>query len=146
MESLQKYDIRKISIFLEEHDIRPSQKRIMLMYYLMKYRNHPTIDDMFLALHDFIPTLSKTTVYNTMDMFVSHGVVKGLSIDEKQMRYDADISPHAHFLCNSCGRLFDVPIKENVISLLKSMSPDDMRTAEISIYYKGICRECKNKY
>lgn len=116
------------------------------MYYLMKYRNHPTIDDMFLALHDFIPTLSKTTVYNTMDMFVSHGVVKGLSIDEKQMRYDADISPHAHFLCNSCGRLFDVPIKENAISLLKSMSPEDMQTTEISIYYKGICRECKNKY
>ena len=72
MELLQINDIRKISVFLEEHDIRPSQKRIMLMYYLMKYRNHPTIDDMYLALHDFIPTLSKTTVYNTMDMFVSH--------------------------------------------------------------------------
>ena len=143
MELLQKEEIKRISEFLNEHGIRPSQKRIMLMYYLQTHRVHPTVDDMYNALHDFIPTLSKTTIYNTMDLFVSHGVVLGLTIDEKQMRFDADVSPRAHFLCNACGKLYDVPINGDAIASLKSLLPHDMQATEVSVYYKGICRECK---
>ncbi|KAA6327046.1 hypothetical protein EZS27_023930, partial [termite gut metagenome] len=42
-----------------------------------------------------------------------------LTIDEKNVCFDADILPHAHFLCKKCGKIYDVPIKEQSAEELK---------------------------
>jgi Fur family peroxide stress response transcriptional regulator len=44
-------------------------------------------------------TLSKTTVYNSLKLFLKRGIVQELTIEEKEVRYDADTRPHAHFKC-----------------------------------------------
>ena len=44
---------------------------------------HPTVDEIYQALVDHIPTLSKTTVYNTLRLLMEHGVVRMLTIDGK---------------------------------------------------------------
>lgn len=51
---------------LQGHNIKPSVQRIAIMKYLMEHRTHPTVDEIYTALSPTIPTLSKTTVYNTL--------------------------------------------------------------------------------
>ena len=60
----------KVIEYLEEHDVKPSVQRIAVMDYLMTHRTHPTVDEIYHALEKQIPTLSKTTVYNTLKLFV----------------------------------------------------------------------------
>lgn len=124
---------------LTAHDIKPSLQRMMIYEYLYKNHNHPTADDIYSALAPSIPTLSKTTVYNTLKLFVTNGVAIVLNIEGNELRYDADTSVHGHFKCKGCGNLFDIKIT----------TPPDIegiegfQVDEYQINLKGYCKICK---
>ena len=69
--------------YLLQYSIKPSVQRTAVMDYLLKNRTHPTIDEIYSALSPSMPTLSKTTVYNTLNLFLEKGAVQQLVIDEK---------------------------------------------------------------
>lgn len=130
--------------YLLSYNVKPSVQRLAIMDYLLTHRTHPSIEEIYLALCDTIPTLSKTTVYNTLKLFVEHGAVKMLTIDERNVCYDGDISLHAHFLCKKCNKIFDLPapvIDEQV----KSIQDEGFQMEEIHYYYKGLCPKCKEQ-
>lgn len=127
--------------YLRQFAIKPSVQRTAVMEYLMINRTHPTIDEIYMALSPIMPTLSKTTVYNTLDLFVEKGAVKSLVIDEKNARYDVDISAHAHFICKSCGGIHDIfDVKQSMFQL-PSNKKFSIDAVEIS--YSGTCIQCK---
>lgn len=127
--------------YLRQHSIKPSVQRTAVMDYLMNNRTHPTIEEIYLALSPFMPTLSKTTVYNTLDIFVERGAVRALVIDEKNARYDVDISAHAHFMCRSCGKVQDIFNLKPILFQLPQNPLFNIDSVEIS--YSGICDKCK---
>lgn len=112
------------------------------MEYLLTHRTHPTVDEIFTALYPSMPTLSKTTVYNTLKLFVEHGAALALDIDPRNTHFDGDISAHAHFLCRSCGRIYDLPLGSQPDV---SVAPDGFEIAEMQVYYKGCCVTCNRK-
>lgn len=129
---------------LAMYGIKPSVQRIAIMDYLMTHRTHPTADEVYSALGDSIPTLSKTTVYNTLKLFVDQKAALMLTIDDKNVHFDGDTSLHSHFFCRHCGRVLDLPFsgkkkeaKENYI--------DGHQIDEIHHYYRGVCKECMEK-
>ena len=97
---------------LQAHNIHPSVQRIAVMEYLLEHHSHPTVEDIYAELQPEIPTLSRTTVYNTLKLFVAHGAAVMLTIDEKRACFDSLLRPHAHFICRKCGRIFDVDLKD----------------------------------
>ena len=94
--------------YLTAHNVKPSVQRMAVMEYLLDHRTHPTADEIYLALHRKMPTLSKTTVYNTLKILTGKGAALQLTIDEKNCCFDADTTPHAHFLCTRCGKVYDM--------------------------------------
>lgn len=130
--------------YLLSHQIKPSVQRIAIMDYLLKHKTHPCIDEIYTALCKEIPTLSKTTVYNTLKLFVEHGAAKMLTIDEKNACFDGDMQPHAHFQCKVCNKIFDVPAKIDP-NEAEMFQKDGFIVEEVHQYYKGICPECAEK-
>jgi Fe2+ or Zn2+ uptake regulation protein len=127
--------------YLMSCSIRPSVQRTAVMEYLMNHKTHPTVDEIFSALNPTIPTLSKTTVYNTLNLFIEKGAAQMLTIDEKNARYDADISRHAHGYCRSCGKVFDIfDLKSDQFKIpqIEGFMAD---TVEISFH--GVCTGCR---
>lgn len=129
----------KINDYLNQHEIKPSLQRVKIFEYLFQNHNHPTADTIYLALHPSIPTLSKTTVYNTMKIFVSKGVAVVVNIEDNEVRYDADTSVHGHFKCKGCGGLFDFRVGKN----LEIDGLDQFSIDEYHVYLKGYCKVCK---
>ena len=125
-------------------NVKPSVQRLAIMDYLLTHRTHPSIEEIYLALCDDIPTLSKTTVYNTLKLFVEHGAAQMLTIDERNVCYDGDITLHAHFLCKHCNKIFDLPapVEDEQIGKMKD---NGFQVEEQHYYYKGICPSCKEK-
>lgn len=116
-------------------------QRIAIMNYLIEHRTHPTVDEIYTALAPSIPTLSKTTVYNTLKLLSEQGAAQTLTIDERNTCYDADTSPHAHFLCRNCDKVYD--LKCNVsIKEVEEVNMDGHEIQEVHYYYKGICKHC----
>jgi len=122
--------------------VKPSLQRIAIMEYLMEHLTHPTADIIFNDLYPSIPTLSKTTVYNTLKLLEEQGAVRAITIDEKNQRYDADISPHAHFKCKRCGSVNDISVKN--VSTFENIDSDDILLTDFQMYFKGYCKRCKS--
>ena len=130
--------------YLLSFNVKPSVQRLAIMDYLLTHRTHPSIEEIYLALCDDIPTLSKTTVYNTLKLFVEHGAVQMLTIDEKNVCYDGDISLHAHFLCKKCNKIFDLPAPA-ADEQVGRMKNEGFQMEEMHYYYRGICPHCKQQ-
>ncbi len=127
---------------LKENGIKPSIQRIKIFDYLASRKDHPSVEIIFTALAHEIPTLSKTTVYNTLKGFVEAGIAKPIMIEDNEIRYDADISMHGHFKCESCEMIFDF-----FADFSKFESPEikNFIIREKHFYLKGLCTTCQTQ-
>lgn len=127
---------------LQDSGLRPSAQRIAIMSYLLTHRTHPTVEDVYQGVVGEIPTLSRTTVYNTLRLFAEHHAAQMITIDDHRVCYDGDIHPHVHFLCRKCGRVYDLmDCKAPVYR--KPFTVDGNLVDEAQLYYKGICCHCR---
>ncbi|MBQ2294996.1 MAG: transcriptional repressor [Spirochaetales bacterium] len=125
------------SDILLTHNIRPSIHRILIYQYLINNKNHPTADTVYTNLHPQLPTLSKTTVYNVLSLFVDKKLIQELPLENGELRYDADTSEHAHFKCEKCGKVHDIFVK---IGLPKI--PNDFTISRSQLFLWGKCPDC----
>jgi Fur family ferric uptake transcriptional regulator/Fur family peroxide stress response transcriptional regulator len=128
---------------LIRHDIKPSLQRLAVMDYMLTHATHPTVDEIYHALAPSIPTLSKTTVYNTLKLFEDQGVITYLGIDSKNARFDGNMKPHGHFRCKECGSIYDVWSEQPAVEKLEGL--EDVTVTEVHTYYKGYCKSCHAK-
>lgn len=134
-------NINAIKEYLDGKGVKPSYPRLKVLEYLVEYRNHPTAEEIYEVLVKEMPTLSRTTVYNTLNLFVEEGVVIPINISSNETRYDATVMDHGHFKCTGCGKIVDFPIEVS-----------DFGISELSgyivtgrfVYFKGICPDCLN--
>jgi len=133
--------IKDLAERLKEKNIKPSYQRMKIFEYLNLRKNHPTVDRIFKDLVKEIPTLSKATVYNTLDLFKRSELAKVVTIEDNETRYDSEVSVHGHFKCENCGRIFDFPVDIDAIS---SDALENYSITEKNIYFKGICPGCRN--
>ncbi len=86
-----------------------------------------------------MPTLSKTTVYSAMDLFVNAGLARMVNLGENENRFDAEVSLHGHFKCNACGTVFDFSINTDH---LEEKGLEGFRISDKNVYYRGGCPRC----
>ncbi|MDD3818852.1 MAG: Fur family transcriptional regulator [Actinomycetota bacterium] len=133
--------IKDLVEILKEKNIKPSYQRIKILEYLVLKKNHPTVDEIFKDLVKEMPTLSRATVYNTLDLFKRSELARVVTIEDNETRYDAEVSVHGHFKCENCGTIFDFPVDEKA---LYSDALKDFMITEKNVYFKGICPKCHN--
>lgn len=126
---------------LELHGIKPSLQRMAVMEYLIAHRTHPTAEMIFAALYPEMPTLSKATVYNTLNLLVERGVVRLITIEEKNARFDACMDPHIHFRCRNCGAIIDVNVEQHWVPPM----PDGIKVDMSETYCIGLCDKCSRQ-
>jgi len=135
-------NINTIKELLEQKGVKPSYPRLKVFEYLVDNRNHPTAEEIYEQLVKEMPTLSRTTVYNTLNLFVEEGVVIPINISSNEARYDARVMNHGHFKCGSCGRIVDFPIEMGECAI------KELNGYEVTgrfVYFKGTCPDCLNK-
>ena len=128
---------------LLDHGVKPSIQRLAIMKYLMENHTHLTADIIYNDSYPEIPTLSKTTVYNTLKLLTEHGAVLTIGIDDKNARYDGNVTPHAHFRCKNCGCIYDIPLDQNDKIFIDGIG--ELTIEEVHLYYKGYCKDCREK-
>lgn len=133
--------IDNVGDFLKSHEIKPSFQRIRIFEYLLNHRVHPTVDDIYQSLVAEIPTLSKTTVYNTLNLFIEKKITQLITIEENEARYDALTSVHGHFKCEKCEKVYDF---ETDISHIDTTEISKFQVNQKHIYFRGICEKCLN--
>jgi len=134
--------IKDLTEILKEKNVKPSLQRLKILEFLLQAHNHPTVDEIYSSLTKDIPTLSKTTVYNTLNIFIEAGLLKVVNIENTESRYDAIPEEHGHFKCRECGKIYDFHFDMNLID---SQVPSGFIVSEKDVFFKGVCKECLNK-
>jgi Fe2+ or Zn2+ uptake regulation protein len=124
---------------LRAKGIQPTQQRIAVYQYLLEHRTHPTADTVYNALSAKYPTMSRTTVYNTMRALFGAGLLRIVTIDAEEQHFDADTADHGHFRCRKCGSLFDFSLPHDASAL----APKGYRTDIFDVYATGVCPHCQ---
>lgn len=124
---------------LKLKNIRLSHQRLKVLEFLTSHKTHPTADQIYTGLHEDIPSLSKTTVYSTLNTLADAGMIRVINIEDNEIRYDITVEDHGHFKCESCGAIYD--FKPD----LDSLDTSDLKNFKIrdkNVYFKGTCPMC----
>ena len=141
MEKHMKMD--KYIQLLKKYNLKITPQRLEILNYLDTHRSHPTADEIYRYLKENNPSLSKTTVYNTLDVLVDNHIIRTLIIEDSGKHFDIRTNQHCHFFCRVCKRIIDIDIKTCPnIEVTASMG---YKIEEIHGYIKGVCKECMNK-
>lgn len=130
----------KMATTLRDHGMCPTQQRLAVYEYLLSHRTHPTADAIYRALMKNHPSLSRTTVYNTVRALAKAGLIRIVTIDAEEQHFDADIGGHGHFRCLSCGNLYDIPFPADTVHPLL---PDGFSVNTWDVYTTGTCPSCQ---
>ena len=132
-------NMEQIKQLLEGRGVQPSYQRVRILQYLIEKENHPSVLELYEQISREIPTLSKTTVYNTLNALVEKGLVTALPLTSDEMRYDHNTDAHHHFLCRKCGRIIDIDVKCAYTRLTEIAGH---RIEAVYGHFRGVCKEC----
>lgn len=124
---------------------RKSKQRTALYDYLAQTTSHPTAQEIYEAMRPDFPNLSFGTVYRNLGILEEQGMVRRLGRGSTFDRFDATVAPHYHFLCDRCGRVFDLPIAVDEELELRVEKATGHSVREHELDFHGLCAECKKK-
>ena len=136
------------------------QKKIILDY-LKSVKTHPSAETLYLSVRKKLPQISLGTVYRILKNLKDKGEIR--EIPDEVSRYEGDLTPHAHFICEDCRKIFDVFEKCHILQTKKikvgkmnypapkggvSLRASSFGgfTAEIKnyqVYFYGHCKNCQ---
>lgn len=125
---------------LKKRNIRLSYQRLKVLEYMTQNHVHPTVEQIYSVLHKEVPTLSKTTIYNTLNTLMEANIVKPLNIEDNEVRYDIVMEDHGHFKCEACWEIFDFHVDTDSIGKEEELKGFKINSKDV--YLKGICPNC----
>lgn len=132
-----------IIIELRKKGVKVTPQRLAIIEFLESNKIHPSIEQIYEAVSQKFPSISLATVYNTMDMLEEINEVIKLKIqDDNKANYEYFKHPHHHFYCKECGKIYDIE-DESEFFTVKEI--DGHKVHELHSYFKGICKNCRNK-
>jgi Fur family iron response transcriptional regulator len=108
---------------LSECGIRATAQRIRIAELLLAAPQHLSAEQILASLRDAGARVSKATVYNTLNLFAAHGLIRQLSVDGSRAWFDSNVDAHYHFHDLNSGALIDVPVPEVEFSRLPVPPP-----------------------
>lgn len=121
-----------------------SRKRQTIYTALCSTRSHPSAEMIYTALKPENPDLSLATVYRNLRDFCADGTAVSLGVINGHERFDADTSPHSHFVCRGCGRVYDIEeaYPQQRMQALSERYAYSFESCEI--VFTGMCADCMN--
>lgn len=122
--------------------LKHSRQRDMIKAFLMGRKDHPTADMVYMNVRKEFPNLSLGTVYRNLTLLTETGEISRLRVGDGVDHFDADTSPHYHFVCTECDRVIDLEM-DNIDTIQDIAGAGfDGRIAGHVTYFYGTCGSC----
>ncbi len=133
------YTAKELAGILTGHGLRPTQQRIAVYDYLLQHPIHPTAETIYQAVRVEYPSFSRTTIYNTLHALREAGLIRTVTIEAEEQRFDGNAADHAHFKCTKCGGIYDLALDEGK---LRDICPPGFEVQVQDVYFSGVCPAC----
>ena len=87
--------------------------------------------------------MSMGTVYRNLNILMDQGLIKKIDFGSTFDRFDANIGPHYHFICERCGSIIDLelPVEQSLNERVNRTTPYSVHRHRIEFF--GVCDRCR---
>lgn len=106
---------------LRARGITPTAQRVEIATIVFAKPQHLAAEQILDLVNERDPVVSKATVYNTLGLFVEHGLVRELVVDSSKVFYDSNVSEHHHLFHVESAQLEDLSASEVTLANLPAL-------------------------
>lgn len=120
---------------------RRTRQRHLIYETLRETTAHPTAENIFVEVRKRLPKISLGTVYRNLSVLKEQGLILEIPGPNYTMHFDANLEPHAHFICEKCALILDVWNCRKP----RCKGSEGMDGATIhswTLEFKGLCPKC----
>lgn len=128
---------------LRSEGFKLTPQRLAVIRYMLGNTEHPSALKIHKELKRRYPTLSFSTVYNTLSMLEQIDEVKSIHVFDDFLNYDPNTYGHIHFFCKDCSVISDIPLDGRADFVIPREEIDGNRIDSASLVFKGTCKSCR---
>lgn len=120
-----------------------SKQREIIIKTLEENVIHPTAETLYSIIQKDYPEISKATLYRNLSQLSELGLIKKIEGLKTSAHYDHNTHLHYHFICEKCGKVFDVDcdVAKNVVGIMEADTGFKVTSHEI--VFRGLCKDCQ---
>jgi Fur family peroxide stress response transcriptional regulator len=126
-----------------ERGLALTVQRRTILRELLGRLDHPTAEQVYEAVQDRLPGLSRTTVYRVLDKLVEIGAARKVLHPHAVARFDPTPDRHHHLVCEGCGQVIDVDASASPEIDLPDVGATGFKITDYSISFTGVCGHCQ---
>jgi Fur family peroxide stress response transcriptional regulator len=138
---------KRLSAFREkctEGGLSLTPQRLAIYELLAADDSHLSAEDIFRRLKPNMPSLSRGTIYRTLELFEEQGLVSRLHALGDLALFEADMDPHHHLICVECRRVTDVHEPHLQTPTLSRKALGGFRVLSHRLHVMGVCPSCQS--
>ncbi|MEX0927966.1 MAG: transcriptional repressor [Balneolales bacterium] len=130
--------------YLKEKNHRQTPERFTVLEEIYKADGHFDADDMYFRIKKKGTSVSRATVYNTLEILVECNLVQRHNFGKKQSSYERAYAfrQHDHIICKKCGTVMEFcdPRIHEIKTLMERIH--NFRITGHSLQFHGTCNKC----
>ena len=103
---------------------------------------HPDIETIHRQVRRTMPSVSLDTVYRALALFADLGLISTIRPLGRHIRFDANTSPHHHFICSHCGAAIDFEDRDFDNLRIPASASALGRVVSRHVELRGLCGPC----
>ena len=117
------------------------KKRNAIYECLCATDTHPSAEMVHEMLHREHPDISLATVYRNLAKFKAEGRIMSVATVKGTERFDANTTPHVHFICSSCDSVID--LHQIPVPHYEAEACGGCRVESCALTLTGLCSDCQ---
>ncbi|HHW44288.1 MAG TPA: transcriptional repressor [Desulfotomaculum sp.] len=124
---------------------RMTRQKKLILEILRQTNTHPTADWIYEQARKQIPDISLGTIYRNLGNLKQAGEIMELNYGSTFSRFDGNPRNHYHFVCDICGRIFDLelPLLDHLEEEVSRLTGMEINRHRLEFY--GQCRDCRHQ-
>ena len=128
---------------LRDKGIQATPQRIAVAEYILETDTHPSADEVWTNVKRGHPSISRATVYNTLNLLVEKGLLRAQVLREGTVVFDPHVKAHHHFVDEETGRIYDVPL--DAVQVTGEDTLDGFEVHEYQVVMRGRVKKLEGR-
>lgn len=138
----------KLTEYLDKRNLRKTPERFAILELVFSHNDHFRIETLYQEMEERSYHVSRSTVYNTMELFCECGIVRKHQFNTRRSLYEKVVNTsagnHHHLICTECGKIREIKDAE----LMRHISMHKygrFNASYFQLYVYGVCASCAKR-